>query len=244
MASSSRDQPRCCPVGRGLPGDRFEGAARRRSGHRRHQAPGPRRGAGTGVCTQRARPRLVDPRDPTCRTRRRARERPVPGALGPIHDELLDHDYRMVLLAERGDGALAERLLDRSVDGAVLMTTRLTSSLPSQLAARDLPFVFLNRIGGVVDAPSVTADNVGGARSAAELLIGLGHERIAAVVGPEDTSTARDREAGFRSALADAGIALPSTASLPSGLRPRERPRRTGCPPRCGRSSDGDLLCQ
>ena len=76
----------------------------------------------------------------------------------------------MVLLAERGDGALAERLLDRSVDGAVLMTTRLTSSLPSQLAARDLPFVFLNRVGGVVDAPSVTADNVGGARAAAELL--------------------------------------------------------------------------
>ena len=130
--------------------------------------------------------------------------------LAPIHDELLDRGYRMVLLAERGDGALAERLLDRSVDGAVLMTTRLTSSLPSQLAARELPFVFLNRIGGVVDAPSVTADNVGGSRAAAELLIGLGHTRIAAVVGPEDTSTARDREAGFRSALADAGVALPT----------------------------------
>jgi LacI family transcriptional regulator len=130
--------------------------------------------------------------------------------LGPIHDELLDRGYRMVLLAERGDGGLAERLLDRSVDGAVLMTTRLTSSLPSQLAVRGLPFVFLNRVGGVVDAPSVTADNVGGARAAAELLIELGHTRIAAIVGPEDTSTARDREAGFRSALAEAGVALPA----------------------------------
>jgi LacI family transcriptional regulator len=129
--------------------------------------------------------------------------------LGPIHDELLDRGYRMVLLAERGDGGLAERLLDRSVDGAVLMTTRLTSSLPSHLADHGLPFVFLNRVGGVVDAPSVTADNAGGARAAAELLIELGHTRIAAVVGPEDTSTARGREAGFRSALAEAGIALP-----------------------------------
>lgn len=130
--------------------------------------------------------------------------------LGPIHDELLDHGYRMVLLAERGDGALAERLLDRSVDGALLMTTRLTSPLPSQLSARELPFVFLNRIGGLVDAPSVTADNVGGSRAAAELLIGLGHTKIGAIVGPEDTSTARDREAGFRAALADAGLALPT----------------------------------
>jgi LacI family transcriptional regulator len=130
--------------------------------------------------------------------------------LGPIHDELLDRGYRMVLLAERSDGGLAERLLDHSVDGAVLMTTRLTSSLPSQLAGHGLPFVFLNRVGGVVDAPSVTADNVGGARAAAELLIELGHARIAAILGPEDTSTTRDREAGFRSALAEAGIALPA----------------------------------
>jgi LacI family transcriptional regulator len=56
----------------------------------------------------------------------------------------------------------------------------------------------------------VTADNVGGARAAAELLIELGHARIGAILGPEDTSTARDRETGFRSALAEAGIALPS----------------------------------
>ena len=130
--------------------------------------------------------------------------------LGPIHDELLDRGYRMVLLAERSDGGLEERLLDRSVDGAVLMTTRLTSSLPSHLAARGLPFVFLNRVGGLVDAPSVTADNIGGARAAAELLIGIGHTMIGAVFGPEDTSTSRDREAGFRSALADAGVALPT----------------------------------
>ena len=130
--------------------------------------------------------------------------------LGPIHDELLDRGYRMVLLAERSDGGLEERLLDRSVDGAVLMTTRLASSLPSHLAARGLPFVFLNRVGGLVDAPSVTADNIGGARAAAELLIGIGHTMIGAVFGPEDTSTSRDREAGFRSALADAGVALPT----------------------------------
>jgi len=129
--------------------------------------------------------------------------------LGPIHDELLDRGYRMVLLAERGDGELAERLLDRSVDGAVLMTARLSSSLPSQLAARELPFVFLNRTGGLAEAPSVTADNLGGARAAAELLIGLGHTRIGAIVGPADTSTARDREAGFRSALGESGLALP-----------------------------------
>jgi LacI family transcriptional regulator len=131
--------------------------------------------------------------------------------MAPIHDELLDRGYRMSLFSEHSDdGALAERLLDRSVDGAILMTTRLDSSLPWELSRRHLPFVFLNRVGGVVDAPSVTANNVGGARAAAHLLLELGHTRIGAILGPADTSTARDREAGYRLALEDAGIALPS----------------------------------
>lgn len=130
--------------------------------------------------------------------------------IGPIHDELLDRGYRMVVLAERADGGLAERLLDRSVDGAILMTTRLTSALPTELRARELPFVFLNRVGGIVAEPGVTADNVGGSRAVAELFVSLGHARIGAILGPADTSTGRDREAGFRAALDDAGMALPS----------------------------------
>lgn len=132
--------------------------------------------------------------------------------MSPIHDELRDRDYRMVLLAEHrghGDQGLHERLLDRSVDGAILMTTRLDSTLPFELARRDLPFVFLNRIGTFAEAPSVSADNVGGSRAVGELLIGLGHTRIGTIVGPSNTSTARDREAGFRTALDDADIVLP-----------------------------------
>ena len=130
--------------------------------------------------------------------------------MAPIHDELADRGYRMVLLAEHGvQAVLHERLLDRSVDGAILMTTRLTSSLPLELSRRDLPFVFLNRVGAFTDASSVSANNLGGSRAAGELLIGLGHTRLGAIVGPGDTSTARDREAGFRAALDDAGIVLP-----------------------------------
>jgi len=129
--------------------------------------------------------------------------------MSPIHDELGDHDYRMVLIAEHEDQGLHERLLDRSVDGAILMTTRLDSSLPFELARRDLPFVFLNRLGTFADAPSVSADNAGGARAVGELLIALGHTRIGTIVGPSNTSTARDREAGFRAALDEADIVLP-----------------------------------
>lgn len=132
-----------------------------------------------------------------------------PTLVGPLHDRFAEHGYRMVLLAERGDDQVTyARLLDRSVDAAVLTTTLLNSSLSQLLLDRALPFVELNRLSGLPGASSLTADNLAGAASCVELLAGLGHRRIGAIFGPESTSTARDREAGFRSALASAGLPL------------------------------------
>lgn len=132
-----------------------------------------------------------------------------PTLVGPLHDRFAEHGYRMVLLAERGDDQVTyARLLDRSVDAAVLTTTLLGSSLSQLLLDRGLPFVELNRLSGLPGAGCLTADNVGGAASCVELLLNLGHERIGAIFGPAATSTARDREAGFRAALAAAGLAL------------------------------------
>lgn len=132
-----------------------------------------------------------------------------PTLVGPLHDRFAEHGYRMVLLAERGDDQVTyARLLDRSVDAAVLTTTLVGSSLSQLLIDRRLPFVELNRRSGLPGANSLTADNAGGAASCAELLISLGHRRIGAIFGPARTSTARDRESGFRAALGDAGLAL------------------------------------
>jgi LacI family transcriptional regulator len=134
-----------------------------------------------------------------------------PHLIGPLHDELETLDYRMMLFTERSDAALAaERLLDRSIDGAVLATSTLDSALPAELHRRGLPFVYLNREGGT-PADSVVVDNRLGGELAARELLELGHRSIAGVFGPENTSTGRDRELGFRLALAEAGIALPSS---------------------------------
>jgi LacI family transcriptional regulator len=132
-----------------------------------------------------------------------------PTLVGPLHDRFADHGYRMVLLAERGDDQVTYgRLLDRSVDAAVLTTSLLDSSLTRLLLERGLPFVELNRGSGLAGAPSLTADNVGGAQSCVEMLVGLGHRRIGAILGPVQTSTGRDREVGIRRALGAAGLPL------------------------------------
>jgi len=132
-----------------------------------------------------------------------------PLILPPIHDALEARGYRMVLLAER-DEAIASYapLLDRSVDGVVLTTTRRQSPLPFELHQRGIPTVMLNRTNDIVDLDSVVADNIGAGRAATGLLLAAGYREIGMLAGPPETSTSRDREAGFRSAMADADVPL------------------------------------
>lgn len=123
---------------------------------------------------------------------------------------LRDAGQRMLVMTpDPTDDALAPRLLDGSLDGAILTTTLLGSTLPAALARRRLPFVLLNR--EIDDPPGdvCVVDNAAGGRLAAEELLAAGHREIGALLGPLQTSTGRDREAGFRAALAEAGVALP-----------------------------------
>lgn len=134
-----------------------------------------------------------------------------PQLVAPLHDAFAAHGFRMVLLAERGETLVGdERLMDGSIDGAVLTTSQLKSSLPVRLHTRGVPFVQLNRVSGLIEADSVTADNATGGRLVAELLAELGHRDIGALLGPEETSTAAERERGFRAGLRAAGLSLPA----------------------------------
>jgi LacI family transcriptional regulator len=142
-----------------------------------------------------------------------------PTLVEPLHDRFAEHGLRMVLLAEHGDDqATYERVLDRSVDGVVLTTTLIGSSLSKGLLDRDLPFVELNRLSGRRKVDGVTADNRGGAAAMGRVLVEHGHRRIAAVFGPANASTGRDREAGFRAALAESGIDLPDARVAHGGF--------------------------
>lgn len=85
--------------------------------------------------------------------------------------------------------------------------------------------------------PSVTAENLPGAVSAVEHLVGLGHRRIGFIAGRSSLAAAWAREEGYRRALTSAGIAVdpaligrgdfhPETATAPARalLELSERP--------------------
>jgi LacI family transcriptional regulator len=133
-----------------------------------------------------------------------------PSLLTPIHDELRLMGYRVVLFAERtdipsGQEALS-RLLDRSIDGVLVTTATLESRFMEAVRGRDLPIVLLNRYVDGWDVDRAVADNFEGGRLAGRHLLELGHRRIGVIRGPSNTSTSRDRDAGFADALADAGL--------------------------------------
>lgn len=142
-----------------------------------------------------------------------------PTLVEPLHDRFAEHGLRMVLHAERGDDqATYERVLDRSVDGVVLTTTLVGSSLSKGLIDRGMPFVELNRVSGRRKADGVTADNRGGAAAMIRVLVEAGHQRIAAVFGTAQASTSRDREAGVRAAMDEAGLELPDSRVVRGGF--------------------------
>lgn len=55
---------------------------------------------------------------------------------------------------------------------------------------------------------NVLPDNFGGARALGEALLGLGHRRFGVISGPSLLTSTHDRMAGFRAALAKAGVDL------------------------------------
>lgn len=95
-----------------------------------------------------------------------------------------------------------------SVDGIILPTVQPGLLTLADLAPAGIPVVCIDRRPGGVRVDTVVSDNEAGARAATEHLLGLGHVRIGFVGGRPAISTSRERLAGFRQALATAGVAV------------------------------------
>lgn len=118
------------------------------------------------------------------------------------------------LVSVCGDDSAAEAravdsLLARRVDGLVLATARLDDPLPSSLRDRQVPHVLALRTDGV--SPSSVCDDELGGYLATRHLLDLGHTAIAVLPGPDFTSTAQQRLAGYHRAMAEAGLDAPQT---------------------------------
>jgi len=97
------------------------------------------------------------------------------------------------------------RLSGTLIDGAIMVTPTVVT------ASTDIPVVAIDPHTGRADLPTVESDSLGGALLATRHLVELGHRRIGFLAGRPDLRSASLREAGYRRALSEGGIAFDPT---------------------------------
>ena len=137
-------------------------------------------------------------------------------ALDRFTASLSQRGLRTLLLTAETNATVDEQvaeLLSYRVRAVILLAVNLSSTLAAECARSGIPVVLFNRTteddqGGF----TVTGDNAAGAAAIAARFMATGKRRIAFMAGYEDSSTSRQREAAFRSALAAAGLPEPRRA--------------------------------
>lgn len=119
--------------------------------------------------------------------------------------------YDMLTSVAPDDGELdayRELASRRKVDGLILHSPLIEDPRPAALAELETPFIVHGR-SKVSDTQYswIDIENRRAFERAAELLIDLGHERIALLNGPQNAAFANDRWRGFRAACRSRGTA-------------------------------------
>jgi LacI family transcriptional regulator len=140
--------------------------------------------------------------------------------------------------AEADVEPLLEEMLHRQVDGLMVLNPyaddRYHHFLP--LVEKGMAIVYLSNTPQGEPVSSVRCDDHEGGYQATRYLIDLGHTAIATLVGPDNEECTLDRLAGYRQALAQAGLdfdpALTTSGdwSAPSGYQATQRLLATGQP--------------
>lgn len=132
-------------------------------------------------------------------------------ALRGIEDRLEPAGYIPIFVSghwhEPEELRAMEALMSRRVDGVIVLAGRLPNETLARYAVA-LPMVVVGRTMAGAGVCSLEFDQRASARLATRHLVELGHERIAFIAGDSAHRDALDREAGYRDALAEGGLAF------------------------------------
>jgi DNA-binding LacI/PurR family transcriptional regulator len=131
-------------------------------------------------------------------------------SISAIEDAAREAGYATLLASPRSndEGALSEaieHLIGEAVEGIVVLAPQTRTAEVIAGIGTTVPVVLLqsDRAGS---SPGLSVDNELGGALVARHLLGLGHRRLAMVVGPQDWSEAQARQRGFEAALAESGL--------------------------------------
>jgi LacI family transcriptional regulator, galactose operon repressor len=98
-------------------------------------------------------------------------------------------------------------LVQKQVDGVLLVPACSNSQSLEFLRSNEIPFVLIDRSVPGTQSDLIRCDSEQGAYNLTRHLIDLGHERIVTITGPREVSTSQDRTSGYQRAMLEAGLA-------------------------------------
>lgn len=129
-----------------------------------------------------------------------------------VEDVAVRHGFSVMFCntdeSEKEEAQYLLMLIERQVDGVLLVPARSSGTSFRLLHAHKMPVVVLDRRVAARRVDSVRCDSEAGAYALTHHLIALGHRRIAVLTGRRTISTSVDRVAGCRRALEEAGLTL------------------------------------
>ena len=136
---------------------------------------------------------------------------PFFGKLGrEIEKEASKHGYRVIFCSsdERAEKSKQqiEMLLQGQVDGLIISPPKNSEEQIKNLANNKIPLVLIDRYFPGIDSNYITIDNYEAAFQATNHLIKRGYKKIACITLDVDLINMKDRLAGYKNALAEAGI--------------------------------------
>ena len=129
-----------------------------------------------------------------------------------IESKARDREYSVILTSfdsrSAHELAAVERLQSKRVDGVIVTSSRVGALYQDHLERLRVPIVLINSRSSERGSYtySVRVDNQHGGFLAAGHLIRQGHRRVGYISGPAGHSDDRERQAGYRQALEEAGI--------------------------------------
>jgi DNA-binding LacI/PurR family transcriptional regulator len=129
----------------------------------------------------------------------------------PIEEMALTSGYQVFVSSHHAQPDRERSVLgafhSRRVEGMIFINSALGEEMATLQESVGIPIVLVSPLVHPPHRYTVQSDDVGGARSATEYLIRLGHRRIAHIGAPVWTAPGRDRLQGYREALEAHGIA-------------------------------------
>ncbi len=127
-----------------------------------------------------------------------------------VEDRLAQVDHTLMLASSDDDPAREARYLrlfeEHGVSGMLVVPVADDLAPVHALVSRGMNVVLLDAASPSQDLSSVAVDDEAGGRQAGAHLLALGHRRITMLNGPHSIRQCRDRLAGLRAAVVDAGL--------------------------------------